>query len=508
MYKLLIAEDDPAILDKLQHTIDWESMGFQLCGAVTSGTDAMQGITLLKPDVLLTDMEMPGATGLELIQWIAKENYPVKTVVLSAYDHYQYVRSSLRSGAFDYLLKPVNEEKLRELFHALAKTIEEEKQTWNDPSQDSHYLHLSQQVAFSHIFLNYLLGNHTDPKMLQLTLDNFGIGPDSLLSIALLRPNHLYQMEQLSQQLAQLGQQLAVKPFFIQYQKQTVFVFPAGGMLLRNFLQGLVCAESDYQCILSESVPFSQLPVLFQKTSTNRSLWFYLPYNRIVPINLNSGTQQESDPAFPQADTIYNLIKRNQVQPLTAMLDAFFSACNQAMLNPDILTIQMADLYSSVVGSLRMVQPKLNADDFEAFYLMLQRQTCLAQFRDAVVNAFCALAESFCSLVAAKGDLIDRVQEYIQQHFAEDISLSSLSETFYVTPAYLSSLFSKRTNQTITNYLQNIRLDKAAALLLDNSQTVAQIGAAIGYPSYPHFCRLFKRRFHVTPTDYRDLHRL
>lgn len=505
MYKLLIAEDDPAILDKLQHTIEWESMGFQICGAVTSGTEAMQGITLLKPDVLLTDMEMPGATGLDLIQKIAEEHYPVKAVVLSAYDHYEYVRSCLKAGAFDYLLKPVNEIKLRELFSTLAKAIEAEKQTWNDPAQDSHYLQMSQQVAFSHIFLNYLTGNHTDPQMLRLTLDNFDIRHERALSIASLRP--LCDPEQISRQLDSLEPQSAAKPFFVQYQKQTVLIFPAGVGPFRSFLQNVVSKEAEYQCILSEGVSFSQLPAFFQKIHTNRSLWFYLPYNRIVPINLNSGTQMESDPAFPQAATIYNLIKRNQVQPLAAMLDAFFTACNQSMLNPDILSIQMADLYSSVVGLLRMVQPKLNADDFEVFYLMLQRQTCLAHFRDAVVNAFCALAESFCSLVAAKGDLIDRVQEYIQQHYAEDISLSSLSETFYVTPAYLSSLFSKRTNQTITNYLQNIRLDKAAALLLDNSQTVAQIGAAIGYPSYPHFCRLFKRRFHVTPTDYRELHR-
>lgn len=505
MYKLLIAEDDPIILGKLQHGIDWASMGFQICGAVTNGNDAMQGITLLKPDVLLTDMEMPGATGLELIKKIEEEHYPVKAVVLSAYDHYEYVRSALKAGAFDYLLKPVNESKLRELFSNLLNAIEAEKQTWNNSAQDSHYLQISQQVAFSHIFLNYLTGNHTDPQMLRLTLDNFGIRHECALSIASLRP--LCNPDKLSRQLDSLGPQPAAKPFFVNYQKQTVIIFPAGIGPFRSFLQSIVSEDEDYQCMLSEAIPFSQLPAVFQKAHTNRSLWFYLPYNRIVPINLNSGAQQDYDPAFPQADTVYNLIKRNQVQPLTTMLDALFTACNQSMLNPDMLTIQMADLYSSVVGSLHMVQPKLDADDFEAFYLMLQRQTCLAHFRDAVVNAFCALAESFCSLVAVKGDLIDRVQEYIQQHFAEDISLTSLSETFYVTPAYLSSLFSKRTNQTITNYLQNIRLDKAAALLLDNSQTVAQIGAAIGYPSYPHFCRLFKRRFHVTPTDYRELHR-
>lgn len=506
MYKLLIAEDDPAILDKLQHSIDWASMGFHVCGAVTSGTDAMQGITLLKPDVLLTDMEMPGVTGLELIQKINAEHYPIRTVILSAYDHYQYVRDSLKAGAFDYLLKPINEEKLQELFRTLTQTIQSERQSWNDPSRDSLYLQMSQRAAFSHIFLNFLLGNHTDPQMLELTLENFGIQPNSRLSIASLRPNNLCSGEQISQQLASLGASLATKPLSVQYQKQTVFVFPTD-LLLRSFLQNIISDETEYQCLLSESVLFSQLPAIFQKAHINRGIWFYLPYNRIVATDILSDPEPEADPPFPRADTLYDLIKGNHASALTSMLDTFFTFCNQAKLNPDILTIQMADLYSNTVCLLRMVQPKLNADDFETFYLMLQKQTSMHHFRDAVVDAFCELTKSFCSLIAAKGDLIDRVQEYIQQHYAEDISLSSLADTFYVTPAYLSSLFSKRTNQTITNYLQNIRLDKATVMLLDHSQTVAQIGIAIGYPSYPHFCRLFKRRFHVTPTDYRELHR-
>ena len=67
MYKLLIAEDDRAILDKLQHNIDWKSVGFQVCGVVTSGLDAIQAIPLLKPDVLLTDMEMPNFSDNSLI---------------------------------------------------------------------------------------------------------------------------------------------------------------------------------------------------------------------------------------------------------------------------------------------------------------------------------------------------------------------------------------------------------------------------------------------------------
>ena len=507
MYKLLIAEDDAAILEKLQYHMDWESVGFQVCGAVTSGLDAMQGIPLLKPDVLLTDMEMPGATGLELIEKIKEENYPVKIVILSAYDSYQYVRSSLRMGAYDYLLKPINEDKLRELFLSLAQAIAEEKQSWNNTSRDSRYLQMSQQAAFSHIFLNYLLGNHTDSQMLQLMMDNYGIRKSSVISVASLRCGNAGEPEKISQLLRNADRNLPFRPFFVSYQKQTVFIFPSEGGCIHNFLKEITGENTDYQCVFSENIPFLQLSATFQKMHINRCVWFYLPENSVLSDSYFADAAQEAEFRMPKADALYDLIKRNQMQPLAEILNAFFSSCDQAKVNPDILTIQVADVYSGVVGMLRMVQPKISADDFEVFYMKLHKQLSLSRFRECVISAFCDLAESFSALCATKGDLIDRVQEYIQQHYAEDISLTSLSESFYVTPAYLSSLFSKRTDQTITTYLQNIRLEKAAVLLLENSLTVAQVGTAVGYPSYPHFCRLFKRRFHVTPTDYRDLHR-
>lgn len=507
MFRLLIAEDDPAILDNLHNHFDWESLGFTVCGAVISGTDALHALALLRPDVLLTDMEMPGFSGLDIMEKIAAEQSSVKVVFLSAYDDYNYVRPALRLGAFDYLLKPVREEKLRELFLALADTIRDEENARQENACETYYLELSRQTAYSHILLQYLLGNYTDPKMLQLTMEHFGFQDDTMLTMASVQAQNLVENGKIPEILHRFYPSGEIRPVFLLYQKQAVFFLPDPGPSLPVFLTTLIPSETDYRCILTETAAFSTLPALFQTIHTNRSIWFYLPQNQFLPTLQKEVKEASENLVFPKANTVCDLIKCGKTGILEALLNSFLEECRVQKINPDTLTIHMADIYSNVVDQLRMVQPKLTAVNFEELYHMLQKSPHLDAFRNCLTGQLRTLSDSYTALCAAKGDLIDKVQDYIHKHAAEDISLGGLADVFYVTPAYLSSLFSRRTGETITAYLQNIRLDRAASLLLDSPQPVAKIGASVGYPNYSHFCRMFKRRFHVTPSDYRDLHR-
>ncbi len=507
MLRLLIAEDDPVILDNLQHHFNWETLGFTVCGAVTNGTDALHALALLRPDVLLTDMEMPGHSGLDVMEQIAREHSDIKVVFLSAYDDYDYVRPALRLGAVDYLLKPLSEEKLCELFLGLAETIRNEKRAREMNARETYYLEMSRQTAYTHILLQYLLGNHTDPKMLQLTMEHFRFPENSVLNLVSVQSPDLIKNKEIPEFLQRLYEGSVIRPVFLLYQKQVIFLLPGPCTCLDSLLRSLLPSGAVYRCVLSESAAFSDLPGLFQTIHANRTVWFYLPQNRIVPVNTETHRLPEKDLVFPKINDVCDLIKRNETAALGKLLALFFQECRTQNPNPDTLTIHMADLYSNVTDQLRMVQPKLSAADFEEFYRMLQKSPNLDAFQDYVSRQFSLLTKSYADLCAAKGDLIDRVQDYIEQNYTEDLSLGGLAEIFYVTPAYLSSLFSKRTGDTITAHLQNTRLDRAAALLISGNQPVAKIGATVGYPNYSHFCRLFRRRFHVTPTDYRNLHR-
>ena len=78
-----------------------------------------------------------------------------------------------------------------------------------------------------------------------------------------------------------------------------------------------------------------------------------------------------------------------------------------------------------------------------------------------------------------------------------------LAERYYLNASYLSALFSRKTGSTFSDYLENLRMQKAAALLRSSRLSVAEAAAAVGYGNARYFCRLFKKHYSCTPTEYR-----
>jgi len=107
---------------------------------------------------------------------------------------------------------------------------------------------------------------------------------------------------------------------------------------------------------------------------------------------------------------------------------------------------------------------------------------------------------------ALVGELINQVQSYIQEHFAENLTLNVLSERFYVSPSYLSRLFKKKTGTNFIDYLTLLRIEKAKEYLTQTSRKIYHISEMIGYENPRYFAKLFKEETGCTPQEYRAQH--
>lgn len=108
MYSVLLVDDEPRAIEGLQFFIDWEKLGFRVCGTCGTGEDALQLVSSLSPDVVVTDICMPEMDGLELIQCIRdRQAYRPEFVVLSGFAEFNYAKRALQLGVAHYLLKPV-----------------------------------------------------------------------------------------------------------------------------------------------------------------------------------------------------------------------------------------------------------------------------------------------------------------------------------------------------------------------------------------------------------------
>lgn len=124
MLRVMLADDEIWVLRGMVNIVDWNSLGFEVCSTAMNGLEAIEKTKLLKPDVIITDIKMPGMNGIELMEKIRQFREDIIIVVISGYQEFEYARSALKYSSFDYLLKPVSNEELTNLLMRIkAKKI-------------------------------------------------------------------------------------------------------------------------------------------------------------------------------------------------------------------------------------------------------------------------------------------------------------------------------------------------------------------------------------------------
>lgn len=145
MYKVLIVDDEIMICRGLSKIIKWKDIGFEVVGAVYNGQEALKVLAKGEVDVLLTDISMPEITGLELIRR-AKELCPdVKTVVISGYSEFDYAFEAIKLKVENYILKPLDPQKITKIFEHIYQDLERERQN----QKIDFYLHSEYEMLRS-----------------------------------------------------------------------------------------------------------------------------------------------------------------------------------------------------------------------------------------------------------------------------------------------------------------------------------------------------------------------
>ncbi len=135
MYEIFLADDEMWITIGLRKLIERSGLPFRVIGEANDGITALEEIGEKCPDVVFTDIRMPGITGLELLERISKSKPDIKMVLISGYAEFEYAQRAMRMSAFDYLLKPIEQEKLDEVLKRLLRTFEKERAIAEEPME-------------------------------------------------------------------------------------------------------------------------------------------------------------------------------------------------------------------------------------------------------------------------------------------------------------------------------------------------------------------------------------
>ncbi|MET3940399.1 two-component system response regulator YesN [Paenibacillus sp. PvP094] len=126
-YRVLIADDEPIIREGIRDAIDWEALGMEVACEAEDGEEALEMAVQFGIDIILVDMNMPFLNGIDLIRRLQDECPDCRCLIISGHDEFAYAQEAVRLGVEDYILKPVDAERLHAALVRLKQRMDEER---------------------------------------------------------------------------------------------------------------------------------------------------------------------------------------------------------------------------------------------------------------------------------------------------------------------------------------------------------------------------------------------
>lgn len=522
MWKVLLADDEPVIVKGLRKLVDWEALNVQIVAEATDGAMAEELIRTHHLDLVVSDIRMPNMTGLELLERFPSGSASPKFIFVSGFEEFEYARQALAGGAVDYLLKPVSVQALEKAVRK-ALGMMEDKKAASLLRQDSvplkeffDQLTANREFAADGLYENFaaLLGGKEHPVFMGMC---FGLSRAS------------------EQELSEMTYEHRLL--------QTFMAFNA----IRDELEhnGYGCflrKDNEHCCVLGmfspEECPERIITDALDKAATKTGVHlrvglgrasenpddlfatyedalaaydlFYFEEGDLVhwdgSVHTPSVTNEDFDEAERQvfksivakSETVMEQIDR----VVDVVADLHYgnrtAAYNRVMMFTGDLCQQM---YANrlLTGSFRDRQDALQGD--------LEGCATFGELREHLKSYYWDLLPDIYDTAQKKntGEVL-RVQQYIEEHYFEELSLKTLAEIACVSPHYFSAYFKSQTGQNYKAYLTRVRMDHAIHLVLDTDLKTYEIAEKVGYSNVRRFVDAFRDAYELSPTDYRKLH--
>ena len=503
MYTVLLVDDEEMVTQGLSRFVPWAQLGFRVAGTASSADRALEFLNRQPVDLVITDVIMPVKTGLDLIEAINERHPSVKTVILSGYSDFNYAQQALRLGALDYLTKPINFSAIRELLSRVREKLEAES------LQSGKNDRMRQSLTRSMI-MNLCNGFPLDESKTAAYLDIHC--PITAVRFSCIDKQTL-SMELASDLLKPLIPCEIVSP--AENEILCILEGPRNQITISSALESLInlIAVSGISLCIGVSEEFSGYQELqlasvqaakamrYQKARCTSGVTLYSRMREMY-LNLKETSEKKITglvTTLSTPDRRGNLIEEFNADFGTLEADPDFSIATAQRFCTELLV--------ELDAPIRDLMP----DDYprhtflsEILMDILSLKTAHEIQEHMVVHLQELLEDLMGSDETANAvELIDRVKKYIQEHYADNLSLAVLSGVFFVCPAYLSRLFKKKTGINFVDYLTELRVEKAKEFLAIPSMKVYTVAEMVGYENPRYFSRIFKDSTGMSPQDYR-----
>lgn len=534
MYQLLIVDDQPDLVEDLATMLPWSGIGIGAVYQAGSGMEALDIMSVTPIDIVITDIRMPGLSGLDLIAQIRESWSHVKCILLSGYNDFEYAQQALKSQASDYLLKPVEDE---ELLKAVGAAIAELDSRWREVA--SHQgaiatLRDNMPIVRSHLLGSLTKGQRYSTEELErrLAMVDLPLAAGAPVHMLLLRMEDYFNDQSESDSslfqfaICNIADEIFSEDSRLWYTRDEYgyFVFlilPQAGAApddagieqklahLQHYVK--LYLKGTVSIVLSQQISFpGDLAATYenlvgsfrQRIGSERDFLFTLAGEVAEP-----GGQANTLSQLYQPPLLYHLLEAGQWEQARGKLAAIFGELEHKRGDSHE---HILETYYAIASSLSYSIHKNKlwmADILGAeFNRMLggphfHTISQLRSWTEEAVDAFRARMNDRAQ--DSRSGIIQKVQDYAVRHL-DTASLQSIADHVYLNPSYLSKVYKLETGEGISEYLSRMKMETAAHMLRSSGDKIYEIAARVGYQKTSYFIKVFKDRYGITPQEFRD----
>ncbi len=534
MLKVLIADDEQKVCQLIEKLVDWQALDMQVAATAENGIEALEMIREHHPDIVITDIRMPGYDGLDLIR-LGKEADPkIEFIIISGYRHFEYAQTAIRYGVSAYILKPIKKDDLVSTLKKLGSKFQEKTRQLSIEEQMELTMK-TDEGTLRQTFLSDLICRR-DRERLACSLEEigqrfhfsfrpgcFGVAIVKLYGSVLDDPKNQRFMAEKARGILEQQVKGLVYESEIGALGSTLYLLLNFGEahrieIRRQLKNGLDAIRIQGGILEGFSATMALGTVCDELAGVGASLksarlWIE---ERLVA---GTGKLYEGEPprkgSFSESQ-MFSDFNKKMVQALESLegsqvRKALLGLKDGMLTRPGTtgheilqMTREVCNLY---LFSMKNYQIPMEEGFLESFLEGADNRASAAELFDYLIGKVTASYEKAAQLKRQDENRPVRiVKQYVAGHYQEGLTLEQVSGVAGLSPAYLSTVFKKNTGMTFLEYLSKSRMDGAKQLLKETDRTVADICAAVGYNDVRYFTKTFTKYTGLKPNEYRKLY--
>lgn len=533
--KVIIADDEPKVCVVIQKSIHWDELELEMVGIAHNGKELLDKILETKPDIVITDIEMPEMNGLELIETVRKADIDCKFIIVSGYRQFEYAHKALKNNVEDYLLKPIDEQELNESLERLKPAILQKRLQEQNAVEQLISKNKKDKENIQRIFLNQMMSMKQDFQMDAKTIEQeYGLKFGDGVYQAVFAKLDDTEEEDLSEGLSSIQTKLiSIFKKIFEDQCIEILVLPEAERIIFG-----IYYDEQYQSGINEKCK------TFYEYGKN-IVELFIGFSLTVGVSAKHYKLEEFQTAFREAKSaitcrVIEGIDRTIFYEQLELPERRFEEEKNKQIRAEIIRLfEILDInaFQNYINKLYFVE-RTNENVLELFDIShmiletvfekikeLKLEVENYQYRQKVAVRRFHNAISIKEMKSAVSDVVIQIMkeleekkhnqkrkpvrdavQYMEKHYAEDISLEVVAEQVNLNSVYFSNIFKKEIGENFVDYLHKYRMEIAKTMLREEDISIINIAYSVGYHDAKYFSKLFKKYVGIKPTDYRKIY--